>query len=82
MEDKIRDLVTSWITENKPAMVPPGGLAHDYDLLQAGVIDSLDYLNIVEHVGGALGIEIDIGKFDDSQLATIAGMSRQIFQQT
>jgi acyl carrier protein len=81
MEAKIRDLVSAWITQNKPAMVPPGGLAHDYDLLQAGVIDSLDYLNIVEHVGAELGIEIDIGKFDDSQLATIAGMSHQISKQ-
>jgi acyl carrier protein len=81
MEEKIRTLVISWITQHNPSKIPPGGLKLDFDLLRGGVIDSMDYLNIVEFVGEELGVEIDIGQFEDAQLSTVGGLSRQISKQ-
>lgn len=78
MEQKSRELIVGWISQHKPAMVPPGGLQLDSDLLESGVIDSFDYVSIVEFVTGALGIEVDIADFDDSELGSIAGLAKQI----
>ena len=79
-EQQIIELITGWILEHRPTATAVQ-LRPDLDLLRTGVVDSLDYLNIVEFVGGKIGIEIDIAEFEDAQLSTIAGIARQIGKQ-
>jgi len=77
---QVGDLITTWLRENKPAFsaAPPDA---SVDLLKAGMIDSLDYLLIVEYVGEKLGCDIDIGNFDDVPLGTMHELTKQICKQ-
>jgi len=50
-------------------------------MLESGLIDSMDFLSIIDFVGEKLGFEIDIANFEDSDLGTVAGIARQIAKQ-
>ncbi len=78
MEAKISALISTWITQNKPSV---RDVRPDQNLLDSGIIDSLDYLNIVEYVSAELGVEVDIAEFEEASLSTISGMAHEIAKQ-
>ena len=43
------------------------------DLLQSGLIDSFDFLDLVEEIENRSGIEIDLAALDESEFTTLRG---------
>jgi acyl carrier protein len=45
----------------------------DIDLLQSGLIDSFDFLDLIAEIETRSGIEIDLAKLDESDFTTLRG---------
>jgi acyl carrier protein len=46
----------------------------DIDLLQSGLIDSFDFLDLVSMLEEAADVSIDLADIDDEQLVTVRGV--------
>jgi acyl carrier protein len=59
----------------------PEDVADDFDLREAGVVDSLGFLELVTALEDQLGIELDFEALDPEQLTTVGPLVRHVAEQ-
>lgn len=71
---EIRDFIVS-AAPNAAARAAAGGV-DDLHLLNAGVVDSLGFVNLLAAIEERFGIEIDLGDADPDEFLTVGGLAR------
>jgi acyl carrier protein len=59
----------------------PEDVSDDFDLREAGVVDSLGFLELVTALEDQLGIELDFEALDPEQLTTVGPLVRHVAAQ-
>ncbi len=78
MENRLQELVRQWLLEKK---TQHADIPLDQDLFEGGIIDSMDYLDLITYLETSIGREVDVSIFDDSDLGSISGIAKQVNQQ-
>ena len=56
----------------------PSSIKDDLDLLHQGIIDSFDFINLIEELEVKCNASIDITKLDDEGMTTLGGLTREV----
>ena len=51
-------------------------LADDFDLVESGLIDSLEFVNLIGEIETEFGLEVDLGDYDPEEFTTIGILVR------
>ncbi len=63
------DEIIKWLRENKEAVAQyDDGALRSVNLLENGIIDSLDLLDLITHLEASMLCQLNLGKFDDEDL--------------
>ena len=63
--------VCTWVGERTGTAVTP-----ELDLLEAGVLDSLGFVELIAFIEEATGLQLDLLDIEPEEFATIQGLSR------
>ena len=74
----VRTEVRDYIEENFLYLHPGVELADDASLLEAGVIDSLGFVELVEEVQGRYGIAVQDVEITEENFGSIAAITRYV----
>jgi acyl carrier protein len=70
--EEVRDFITATVAPQLPVSATGG----DVHLMDAGVIDSVGFVNLIAAIENRFAIEIDLGDADPEQFLTIDGLAR------
>lgn len=69
--------VLSWVKQNNRSPEETDGeIDKDTDLLAAGVLDSIAFIELITFIESETGYQIDIAEADPEDFATVAGLCR------
>ena len=71
--------MTKWIRKRKEVASQYGDDAlHATNLLESGILDSLDLLDLISHLEETFSCKLELDEFDDHDLMTIQTIAIQI----
>ena len=81
-EEKLTAEVLSWVTQNSrnPDMKEP--IDGSTDLLAAGILDSVAFVELMLVIEQLSGCKIDLGELDPEVFSTVSGLCRYAIERT
>ena len=67
------ELLTSWLRANKQFSANLQ-ISPDTELLGSGLLDSFDFLDLIVHIEGKTGLQVDLADADPSEFAVVGGL--------
>ena len=82
MENKLREQIISLIADKlKRLAISDSELTTDFDLVKSGLLNSLEFVDLVASLERTFGMEIDFEKaLDEGDLTTIKGLMKTFSQ--
>jgi acyl carrier protein len=56
----------------------PSSVSDDVDLLNQGIIDSFDFISLIDELEAKCNASIDITRLDDEGMTTLGGLTREV----
>lgn len=82
--EEVRQFILQWVEENTRILVgeEAAGLefSDDLNLVAGGVIDSLEFLNLLAAVEERFGVEVDLSETEPTAFSTPAGLANAVVQ--
>jgi acyl carrier protein len=76
-EAELRELVKAWVrAHSRTADAATAPMADDTDLLAAGLLDSLGFVELIVYVEEATGLPIDLDGVEPEEFTTVEGFAR------
>ena len=79
-ETELVGLVLGWIAEkSQNTVASSNGIGKDTDLLSSGILDSLDFVNLLVFIEEEAGCKIDLADIEPEDFSTVQGLCRCAF---
>ncbi len=79
-ETELVGLVLGWIAENsRDPTESNNGIGKGTDLLSTGILDSLDFVNLLVFIEEEVGCKIDLADIEPEDFSTVEGLCRCAF---
>ena len=79
-ETELVGLVLGWVSENSQnSAASNNGIGKDTDLLSSGILDSLDFVNLLVFIEEEAGCRIDLANVEPEEFSTVQGLCRCAF---
>lgn len=75
-QDHVKGLIAAWIAANRPAHA--AAVSPTEDLFETGILDSMQFMQLLLHLEQSLQRTLDIADFDDANIGTIDGLAREV----
>ena len=72
-EKRLRELVIEWIKANRRTSNHVE-ITEDTELLGTGILDSFGFLDLIVHIEGKTGVQIDLADADPAEFAVVRGL--------
>jgi acyl carrier protein len=72
-QEQLQQLVIDWIKANKRTSNHVE-IAGDTELLGTGILDSFGFLDLIMHIEGKTGLQVDLADADPSEFAVVRGL--------
>jgi acyl carrier protein len=72
-QEQLQQLVIDWIKTNKRTSNHVE-IAGDTELLGTGILDSFGFLDLIMHIEGKTGLQVDLADADPGEFAIVGGL--------
>jgi acyl carrier protein len=72
-QEQLQQLVIDWIKANKRTSNQVE-IAGDTELLGTGILDSFGFLDLIMHIEGKTGLQVDLADADPGEFAIVGGL--------
>jgi acyl carrier protein len=72
-QEQLQQLVIDWIKTNKRTSNHVE-IAGDTELLGTGILDSFGFLDLITHIEGKTGLQVDLADADPGEFAIVGGL--------
>jgi acyl carrier protein len=72
-QERLQQLVIEWIKANK-RISNHVEISGDTELLASGILDSFGFLDLIMHIEGKTGLQIDLADADPGEFALVRGL--------
>jgi len=73
-QEQLLQVLIEWIKSNKRTS-NHAEISPDTELLESGILDSFAFLDLILHVEGKTGLQIDLADADPREFAIVRGLS-------
>ena len=74
---EVTNLIIGWVRDNRlPSDFPNPEITEDTDLMAAGLLDSLGFVDLVLFIEQQTGIKVDLADADPSEFTVVKGLCK------